>query len=312
MRKFLAYLSIFLLLSGLVLYLLDGFYTRYHTNHLNVCSKPDWIFSQKNKTFDYAFMGNSRVYNMVDVVGFEKNTGKVAINLGVTGSNYSEQYLVLDKFFKSGNKVKQFLLQVDMISLNYTKLPFKLHFPTYMHLLNDTTVMQVYRDNATDFKYYTWKYIPFVRYMEYSNHYDLYKMLKGGFECQKSYEFDNSRGTTYENKAFKSFNIYRYWNIHPTDWKYLFRIISLVKTNGGEVVFYTAPVYDKNMSFQVNNHHILKTISRVADSLDIRYFNFMSYNYKSSKDTTLFYDNFHMNEKGSIVLTRDIADSLGF
>ena len=247
---------------------------------------------------------------MIDVVGFEQKTRTTSINLGITGSNYSEQYLILDQFFKSGNKIKHLILQVDMIGLNFTKLPFKLHFPNYMHLFNDTVVSDVYLDNTNQFKFMMWKYIPFIRYMEYNNNYDIYKMLKGGFECKTSDEFDKLRGTTYENKPFKSFNIYRYWTINQTDWKYLFKIYSLAKKYGSDIIFYTAPLYQKNMSFQLNNDYILTKIRFVSDSLNIKYFNFMNFKYYRCNDTTLFYDNFHMNEKGSIILTSDLADSI--
>ncbi len=310
MKRLVINCIIFFAIVFCVLIVLDKYYTKYYTQHLNVCQKPDWIFNHQQQTFDFAFMGNSRVYNMVDIVGMEKQLGKKGINLGVTGSNFSEQYLVLDQFYKKKNTIKTLILQVDMIGMDYTKIPFNLHFPTYMNLLNDEAVQEVYKENASLHKYLIWKYIPFARYMEFSNKYVLYKTIKGGFECKEYAVFDTLRGTTYENMKFKDSNRYRYWNVNPIDVKYLNKIIALCKQKETRVIFYTAPIYSKNRPYHLNCGNSIKTIKAIADSVGIPYFDFNGSHYLPGNDTLNFYDNFHMNETGSKVLCKDLADSL--
>ena len=295
----------------LVLLTLDKYYTHYYTSHLNVCQKPDWIFSHKNQVYNLTFIGNSRVYNMLDAPQLEKKLNKSVINIGITGSNLSEQFIILDQFYKRGNKANFLVLQLDMISFDYSKLPFKLHLPTYMNLFNDVQVQEVYRDNSPMHKYLIWKYIPFARYMEFSNRYVLYKALKSGFECNQNLGYDSLRGGVYENIPYRDNNhAYRYWTVNPTDWKYFNKIVELAKVNQTRLIFYTAPFYSETRRFQLNTVAVYKLIRRQADSLHVPYLQFDTPNYKMANDTLNFYDNNHFNEKGSRIFAADLADSL--
>lgn len=311
MKRLLINGLIFFSISFMVLWLLDKYYTRYYTTKLNVCQKPDWIFNHSNQSFDLAFMGNSRVYNMLDAPQLERKLNKTVINIGVTGSNLSEQFLVLDQFYKKGNTAKYLLLQLDMISFDYTKLPFKLHLPTYMNLFSDEQVQEVYKDNAPLHKFLIWKYIPFARYMEFSNRYVFYKTVKGGFECNKDLNYDSLRGGRYENMPYRDNNhAYRYWTVNATDWKYFRKIVALAKANNTRLVFYGAPFYSVTRRFQLNTAAIYNMIQQQADSLHVPYLKFDTPRYKMADDTLNFYDNNHFNEKGSRIFTADLADSL--
>ena len=42
---------------------------------------------------------------MIDINVIEKKTRRKGINLGLRGANFSENYLVLDQFLKSRNKL---------------------------------------------------------------------------------------------------------------------------------------------------------------------------------------------------------------
>lgn len=311
MKRLLINGLIFFSISFVLLWLLDGYYTRYYNTRLNVCQKPDWIFSHTNQSYDLAFMGNSRVYNMLDAPQLEKKLNKTVINIGITGSNLSEQFLVLDQFYKNGNKAAYLVLQLDMISFDYTKLPFKLHLPTYMNLFHDDQVQEVYKDNAPLHKFLIWKYIPFARYMEFSNRYVLYKTVKGGFECQQDQGYDSLRGGRYENMPYRDNNhTYRYWTVNSTDWKYFKKIVALAQANSTRLIFYSAPFYSATRRFQLNTKAIYERIQQQADSLKIPYITFDVPTYTMANDTLNFYDNNHFNEKGSRIFAADLADSL--
>lgn len=301
----------FFSISFILLWLLDRYYTQYYNSHLNVCQKPDWIFSHTHQSYDLAFIGNSRVYNMLDAPQLEKKLNKTVINLGITGSNLSEQFLVLDQFYKKGNKVGFLVLQLDMISFDYTMLPFELHLPIYMNFFHDNQVQEVYNDNTPMYKFLIWKYIPFSRYMEFSNRYVFYKLLKGGFECHQDLGFDSLRGGQYENISFRDNNhTYRNWTVNKTDWKYFKKIITLAQAHKTRLIFYSAPFYSATRRFQLNTNTIFKLIKQQADSLKIPYYNFDITSYKMANDTLNFYDNNHFNEKGSRIFASDLADSL--
>ena len=109
MVKFVLKFILFLSIIFIILKLMDKYYTNYALKHKNVCEKSDWALNHKNQTFDYAFIGNSRVMNMVDINSIEKRIDKTGINLGLIGANYAESCILLDQFLKNGNKIKNLI-----------------------------------------------------------------------------------------------------------------------------------------------------------------------------------------------------------
>ena len=259
---------------SVLLTFLDRFYTKYTLSHKNLCEKSDWILNHKDQKFDFAFIGNSRVINMVDINAFEKATNKSGINLGLIGANYSENYLVLDQFLKSGNSLKNLIIQIDMHNLNSSKeLGYPFHNYNYMYLLKDTTVFNVFKDNNPTYKTMIWKHIPFTRYMEFSNKYVFYKILKGGYECKTSDDFDSSKGSIVLNGPFdkkKHVSTYTYWTIKENDEKYLFKLIQLAIQNNIHVVFYSAPIYCNYLRYQLRYKEVLNEIKNKLNNQNIK------------------------------------------
>ena len=312
MKIFALKFVLFLVLVLVLLKILDQYYTTYSVKHKNLCEKPYWIMNHSNQAIDLAFIGNSRVYNMIDVNLIEKITGKVGINLGLTGSNYAENYLILDQFFKSGNKVKNLVIQVDMNSLNSNTFSYPFHSFFYMHLLNDTTVSNIFKDCTPQYRFLMWKYIPFIRYMEFNNRFVLYKILKGGFECATSSEFDSTKGSVlFSSDTFKSENSkYTYRIVNKMDVKYLQKIIALAKQKKTTVVLYTAPIYNKCFHYQLNYSEILTTAKNIADSNNIRFFDFNETSNPLCMDQNNFTDDVHMNTVGVRKFNPILLDSI--
>lgn len=306
--KFISFSVIILVL----LKFLDQYYTTYLSNHKNLCEKPNWILNHSNQSFDLAFEGNSRVYNMIDINLIEKKTGQISINLGLTGSNYAENYLVLDQFYKAGNRIKNLVIQIDLHSLNSNSLSYPFHNFFYMHLMKDSIVSEVFKDYTSYYKYNMWKSIPFIRYMEFNNRFILYKMLKGGFECKKSDEFDETKGSVLvSGRVFKSENsIYAYRTINKTDVKYLEKIIDFASKNKINVVMYTAPIYYKCLPYQLNYNEIIQKARMIAANRGIHYFDFSEKTNPLCKDQHNFYDDVHMNSIGVKKFSSTLLDSI--
>src|SRR5688572_24806564 len=75
--------------------------------------KGIWILNQKNANYDVAFLGSSRVHNIIDPILADSLLSANTINLGIGGAAFPENYLVLQQFLKT-NKIKTLALQVDM------------------------------------------------------------------------------------------------------------------------------------------------------------------------------------------------------
>ena len=311
MKQFTIKIIVFVLIICVILFALDCFYTKYSNTHKNLCQKPDWILNHKQQKFDFAFLGNSRAYNVIDVCLIEKKLNKTGINISMTGANFSEMYLILDQFIKLGNEITNLVLQVDLMTFDSKKVGFELHSPNYLNLFNDTTVLEVYKHNVPKYKFMMWKYLPFVRYMEYSNKFVLYKMLKGGFECNANPMLDTTKGSEFLfvekfGKAFPK----QYWIIDSTDVKYFRKITQFAKRKNINLILYTAPFYQQYYSNQLNNKGVKEYISKQSSAYEIPYFDFNKNNFYLCTSKEYFFDETHLNYKGSRELSSFLADSI--
>ncbi len=312
-KQFIIKISIFSVTILLSLTLLDNFYTKYVFSHKNLCEKSDWILNHHDENFDFAFIGNSRVLHMIDINVIEKKTRRKGINLGLRGANFSENYLVLDQFLKSSNKIKNLIVEVNMHNLNADKqLEYPFHDYNYIHLLKDSITREVFYDNEPNYKMFLWKYLPFVRYMEFSNHFSLYKILKGGFECKTSDDFDASKGSKiFNEKVFKTEKQnYVYWTFNENDKNYLNKIIDLAMNKNINLIFYTGPIYYKYLPFQLNYTKMIGEIKNNLLNKNISFFDFSNPQNNLCRDTADFSDNFHMNISGVAKLSLVVADSI--
>lgn len=316
MKAFFFKLLVFFLVLMIPLYGLEKYYDYYFSKNLDSCNKPLWVLKQQQQHYDFAAIGSSRVFNMLDIVSIEKITGKKGINIAASGSGYAENYLLLKQFTKS-NTISTLLVQVDVYSLdadNAFGYPF--HDYLYLNKLNDAEVDSIYRDNVPALRYYSWKFLPFTKYMEYSNFYSFYKVIRGGYECSSSF-LDTTKGTflvdgseaasaekSDKNQQFK----YRY--IDAKDMAYLEKIISYCRSKNIRILFYSAPEYSKSFALQGNRDKLFKEIKHLAAKNSITYYNFETPSVNLCNDYTLFKDNTHLNIKGSLMFSKQFADSL--
>ncbi len=312
MKEFFIKGSVFLLIVTGMLKLLDVYYTNHVSKHKNLCEKSDWVLNHQNEKYDFAFIGNSRVINGIDINEVERVTGKKGINLGLTGANYAENYLLLTEFFKQGNSVKNLIVQVDMHSLKSSRLPYPFHNTNYMHLLNDPGVYSIFKDNTEAYRLWMWKYIPFVRYMEFSSHFVLYKILKGGFECTASDIFDPGKGSElHPDKPFTPTDKnYAYWNVNENDQNYLNGIVKFSKEKNVNLIFYTAPIYSGYYKYQLNLEKVIDEQKQKAAKEAIPYYDFSEPKNPLCNEVKYFNDNIHMNATGVKQFSSVIADSI--
>ena len=81
MKAFFFKLLVFFIVLMIPLYGLEKYYDYYFSKNLDSCNKPLWVLKQQQQHYDFAAIGSSRVFNMLDIVSIEKITGKKGIFL---------------------------------------------------------------------------------------------------------------------------------------------------------------------------------------------------------------------------------------
>lgn len=309
--KFFIKFFIFFCLTCSGLYALDFFYEK--KVKLIYIEKPSYIISCSNKSYDYVVGGSSRVHNNFNSNLFDSLTKLNGFNIGYGGSGMSQNYLTLYLFLKNGNTIKNYLQQVEDNFLMDPKVAFTYPFQDYffMPYIGDNNVDDCYKNNVPLVKFYLWKYFPFIKYAEFNNYYGLKKVIEPTkvdsimLRCKgySKLELNHKQGfpaTNYEAKetvvAVDESNIY-----------YLNKIRELCLKNNINFIIYSSPLHQKSyLAYKPKNLHL--SLMDFVEKCNIKYFNFMLDN--AFKGDSLFYDETHLNAKGTDLFTTQLADSL--
>jgi hypothetical protein len=276
----------------------------------SVEDKPFWVFNKTNQKYDYAIGGSSRAYNNADIVTTDRVLGRKGINIGFSGSGLAENYLTLYLFLKKGNKIKNYVLQLDDWSLINPDSSFSYPFHEYYFFpyMSDNEVCATIRENRPYIKYLVWKYLPFVKYSEFNNIFPFqnsFKSVPPVFDSlmgtgllagkHKDNEGMNGEGRIVEHKLYRN------------NLKYLDKIIQLCKTEKINLLFYTSPIYDKFFE-KLKRDECRSCIDSINKEHNIKYLNFTLDPH--FKDTALLYNETHLNMSGTLLFSGILADSL--
>jgi len=173
MGKFAKKIVVFIILVLLIAKGVDMIITHYFLQ--SDYYKPLWLNKIKNLKTDYVLLGNSRVYSTIDVGAIEKSTHLKGLNLGLDGSNFSSQLLMLKIFYENNNSTKKVLLQVDPTV--YTAGDNDA-FATYnfLPLLGKKYVFDHYKSLGKE--YYLYKYIPLLKYGKFNFKWSIENLVK--------------------------------------------------------------------------------------------------------------------------------------
>jgi hypothetical protein len=262
-----------------------------------------WIQSKKDQNYKFAFLGSSRVLNMVDINYLESVWGGQGINLGTAGSGLADNYLTLYSLLKNGNKVDNLFLQIDEQSLNPSQgFGYPFHENWYFDTLGSKAGDETYLDQSGKTKYLTWKYLPPVRYIEFNNPYK--ELFLGLFS--KKMDFDKSGGSELLEKKY-----IEKWNIRPKVWqveddgkKYFEKIISLARENNINLIIYTAP-YPVERNYNDSYKEITSYIKNVASKNGLPYLDLR--NTPLSKERLLFRNLEHLDKNGTLIFCQQLA-----
>ncbi|MCE3227907.1 MAG: hypothetical protein K0S32_2458 [Bacteroidetes bacterium] len=265
--------------------------------------------------YDVAFLGSSRVFNIVDPVLCDSLLHANTINLGIGGAAYAENYLVLHEFLKK-NQIRALCLQADLWGVIPGDKAYSHPFSEekYLYLIGDNKVDSIYKANSNPLKFYFRKYIPFFKYAEFNNIFSPDKMLLG-INHDNPDNFNRSKGAALLSGR-KEGVIFARWDstrlqkseISRNSVLSLCNIIELAKSRGIAVVLFCAPAYQPFMKELPLNATARDTIQNIADRYGVPYFDFQKSDI--SLDTNMFRDYTHLNKEGATGFTKALCDSI--
>lgn len=270
--------------------------------------KMYWNLSRKNQDLDYVILGSSRSLNNVDIAAVDSLTRMQGLNISHPGSGFIDNYLTLQQFYANGNAAQTICLQVDMFSL-YSDSSFSYPFHDFLlmpYLDQKPEIAElVYTYSRFSEHELLWKFAPFTRYMEFNSQYDITFFLNG--KPSKGKQWDEWKGSELRfRKTFKK-NMPlkdKKFEVTEKDALFLEKIVTLCRSNGSKVIFFTAPVYTELLGY-----YDLTVYDRYMDDFvrkeQIPYFNFR--NDSMNLDQRNFMDYTHLSQQGVALFSAKLA-----
>lgn len=303
-------LFVFLVITYFFLFI-SSFYYDKKVSNLYI-DKPSYIINCKGQHYDYLVGGSSRVHNNFNTVLFDSLTGLSGFNIGYSGSGLAQNYLTLYLFLKNGNTVKTYIQQLEDAALRKNAYTHPLYEYFFMHYLaNDKNVQEFYKCNVPLYKYYIWRYIPVLKYLEFNNYCRLSNIIsnkeidKNELKNKGYAKLSIKHKSTFPAKEYP--DLYSEFEMDTLNIYYLKKINNLCKEYKVHYLFYTSPIYHKYyLSYKPNN--LKNGLTNYLNSNKINYFDF-SLDARYSNDS-LFLDETHLNASGTDIFTRQLANTL--
>lgn len=292
MIRFIKILIVQFLVLICIAYMLDFIYTYVYTNNKVIRNKVQFIFQNKNTSYDYIFLGSSRVENHINTNYIDKNTDKTSLNLGISGQDLSETFLML-KLLKSNNiSAKKYFLQIDENLEVKIKKSF-LGASYFMPFYHDESIKLHLKENDPDYLYDY--YIPFYRYLNYGYVIGYRELLLNIIKKKRKNGFFIGQNKISSNVKAES-NFKNKYNINN---KLMSNIFNYANKNNIELISFTAPLYNskntqeyEKISKNYNIHLYIDSIPQVHLFKDKDHLNTQG----ATKFTKMLIRDFNLNE----------------
>lgn len=283
MKKFVRYISFRFLILIVLLCILDMVYTNIYANKKGIRNKIEFILQNKNKQYDFVFLGSSRVEFHINTPLINSQTGKKSLNLGTSGQTLTESFLTLKLLIEQNIKAEKYFIQVDESDLIETNKKSFIGASYFMPFIKNPEIEKHLKKYDVD--YFQDTKIPFYRYMNYGYKIGYRELLLkiGNKNREKGFyiglETVMKKDTT--SVQFKN--------------KYSSEFINEIKEYGKskeiKLILYTSPYYN------VKNQEVFKeTLSK----------NDIAYYIDSIKKVNYFKDGGHLNKFGADKFTKMI------
>lgn len=293
MKTFVKHILKIVLILVVSAYVLEFCYT-YVYKSSSPRTKFQYLRLQKNKNFDYVFLGSSRVENSIVSNVVESRTGKKTINLAFQGSNLADIYFVLQLFQDYNIKCKKVFIQIDEAFYTPNDYSKVVKYET-VGFINENETISNYCFFTGKNEFCKNKNIPFYRYSQVASKIGFREFMSNILNIKKN-DFISDKGYVPLLGKFKASKLVF---CKPINKNIFFNLIeNYNKKNNIEMVCYTAP-------YRISNNHdltYLKNLSGMVPDL---------YNFSNLlQDNKYFQDNYHLNHDGAMAFTNILIEKL--
>lgn len=306
MKKFIKNLLIFLTVSLITSYALGVIIEKYIENNIKdnqFLLQEDWhiIHSDVNKIL---FIGNSRTWSQIDAEKISLQLGQKTYVLSQDGRDSRILFHKFKTYLARNIQPEKIFLQFD---------------PYFINPLNDGTfygkdnyLRYIYKDrlginhlfeNEKGYNKFE-TFIPLKRYFSTRNGIQiLYNHITNKNQNNKSFRFGSEpQKFAWQNKSnFENPDV----TTGQLKYDYIDSMIQLCNKMSIKItLIYPPQSYPSYLKVEPT---ILKSLKSFAQSRKIEFWNFngMKYNNKN-----IFYNHMHLNDKGSLIYTNDLLDSI--
>lgn len=252
---------------------------------------------------DLIYLGSSRTCCTYNPEIIDPITGKKSYNLGLHGKSVDMDELRYNLLIKYNNKPHYIVWDIFHSSFCESNGWLDEQFTPY--LFEDDLWENLTKENH-GFKFSD-RYIPMYRYWKRSY---IYKYAFYNARCDKNpYKGYIPDKITRKNGHFN--DIDSAIIICPTDTtiiRHFCNTISSMKNDGIEVILVYSPFYFKGLSRLKGLDKLLLTCEKIASDYNIDFLNYL--NDPMCKDSTLFCDCMHLNQKGAEIFSKKIGLTL--
>lgn len=277
-------------------------------------SKQSWVIDLENESYDYLFLGSSRVYNQLDAQLVEKFTNKRTINLGLSGVGAAEQLLILELFLED-NRAKHVFIQLDDYSFNSTtNLSYPFHDYEYLAYADNDLIGEAFRNELGPIKHYFWKTIPALKYFEFNEKYPINTLWKKditstGFDKKGSLILEKHEITPQQQiEAWKDHSLKEHFIFDTKTLENINAIFHLLKERNITTTIYTSPELLVEQNHSELRIKCRKQIKILADKYKCRWIDLSKK--PAYHEKTLFLDKTHLNRKGATLFARALSSQL--
>ena len=283
MKRFIKYISLRVVALILMLFLLDILFTSIFFNKKGIRNKVEFVFQNKEKNFDYIFLGSSRVEHHIDTDFINEKSNLKSLNMGVSGQNLSETFLLLKLLIDKEFKAKKYFIQIDESDLNAVKSKSVIGASYFMPFIKNVEVKNHFKKYDEDFILNS--KVPFYRYMNFG-----YKigyrelLLKLNNKTREKNFFIGLEKNLADSEASYAFE-----EKHQND--LLNEIKLFAQKNNLQLAFFTSPYYNPIKTEKFKSFAKRNNIVQYVDSI---------------KEVKYFKDSDHLNIKGAKLFTKMI------
>lgn len=245
-----------------------------------------------SKIANNIILGSSNTMMDVKAEHLTKWTGKTWFNLSQGGAPIAVQSVVLDVIKERNLNISNIILDCSIYTDNGLKNKpidsFKYDYQ-WLAFINCYNSIDNYFKKSK--MYFGWKYLPILKYIYYNTEL-LYPTLALFIKPDLKYNFNNY-GDVYYKKEHKPL----------FEFKEKPRFLTLDYKNGDLLkVIYQS---------RVNNWNLIGLITPVYQSQTLNKFDFRNWNFSELiQDQRCFYDDVHLNDTGSIIFTKKLAEKI--